>query len=275
MENKVVLITGAAGGIGSEAARRLASRGYQLVLVDINASGLEALSASLPHPAMCIAADLLSLDEIKRIHAEVMEKFGQLDILINNVGIVINGPYEERSFEAIEREMQLNFYAPARLIRVFAPEMKQRGSGHIISVSSLGGIVPMKESPIYSASKFAVRGLMLALNMSFREHGINVTNICPAAVDTPMLEEEVRTGGSKLNFFADPRPPSDIVDAIVKAINNSDTIEICVPGSDGLLSKLAGSFPSINRRLTPLVEKMATKNYTKYIKRKGITVVSR
>ncbi|MEM8862555.1 MAG: SDR family oxidoreductase [Chloroflexota bacterium] len=272
MVTKVVLITGAAGGIGSEAAKRLASMGFELVLVDINQNGLMELSASLPQPATCIAANLLFAEEIERVHTEVINRFGRLDILINNVGIVINGPYEERPFELIDREMQLNFNAPARLIRLFAQNMKEQESGHIISVSSLAGITPLKECPVYSASKFALRGLMLSLNMSLKEHGINVTNICPSAVDTPMLEEEVRTGGSKLNFLADPQPPSAIVDAIVKAIKYPDTIEICVPGSDGFLSKLAGSFPKLNVRLTPLVERMATKTHKRYLESKGIAV---
>ncbi|MEM7802290.1 MAG: SDR family oxidoreductase [Chloroflexota bacterium] len=271
MKSKIVLITGAAGGFGSETARRLAEMGHQLVLVDINQDGLEKLSASLPQPAFCIEADLTSLDEIQRIHSETMNQFGRLDILINNAGMQRNGPFEERTLESNEREMALNFHAPARLIHYFAPEMKKQKSGHIISISSLAGIVPLKECAMYSASKFALRGLMIALHGSLKEHGVKVTNICPSAFDTPMLVHEAQTGGSLLNFLGDPLPPSILVDAIIKAIDRNK-IEICVPGSHGFLAKMGGSLPGLNDRLTPFFERSSQKYYERYLEKKGLTV---
>lgn len=269
MESPIALITGAAGGIGSQTAKMLDQRGYQLVLVDINQEGMDLLAATLQRPALCINANLLLLEDIERIYETTMEKFGQLDLLVNNAGMVVVGEYEERSHELVEREMNLNFMAAARLITLFLPDMKRRRSGQIITVSSLAGIVPIKESPVYTASKFALRGLMLSLQMSLKEFDIKVTNICPAAVDTPMLLHEAQNGGSMLNFFSDPQPPSAVVGAIAKAIDK-DCIEICVPESDGILSKLAGSFPRLNAWLTPRLEKMARKNHRKYLQSKGL-----
>ena len=105
MESPIALITGAAGGIGSQTAKMLDQRGYQLVLVDINQEGMDLLAATLQRPPLCINANLLLLEDIERIYETTMEKFGQLDLLVNNAGMVVVGEYEERSHELVEREI--------------------------------------------------------------------------------------------------------------------------------------------------------------------------
>ncbi len=268
MENKVALITGAAGGVGREIAGLLDKEGYLLVLVDINEKGLQDLASGLNADSQYFSADITSLEEIRRIRAWVLETYGKLDVLINNAGIVSTEPFEERELEDIEREMNINYTAPARLIREFVPRMKERRSGHIISVCSLAGILPLKESPVYAASKFALRGLMLSLNLSLKPFGIGVSNVCPTAIDTPLLHREVLEGGSSLNFLAEPLPASVVAEAVLAAIHDKK-MEICVPCSEGIGSKLLAFFPSLIPVITPILEKMAKKRCLEYIERKG------
>ena len=266
MKNKIALITGAAGGVGWETAVLLDKQGVRLALVDIDQKGLADLAASLIQEPLCIDADITSLKEIKRIKTEVFNEFSRLDILINNAGIVSARPFEDREIEEIEREMNVNYTAANYLIREFIPHMKERGSGSIISVCSLGGILPLKESPVYAASKFALRGLMISLHLALKEYGIKVTNICPTAIDTPLLVKEAEEGGSLLNFLADPLPASAVAEAVLKAMRTGK-IEICVPWSEGIGSKFLGFFPSLIPVLAPVLERMARKRHREYLDR--------
>jgi short-subunit dehydrogenase len=266
MKNKIAIITGAGGGVGGAIAKLLDEQGILLALVDINRKGLAELAESLSQEPLCIEADITSLPETKRIITEAIEKFGKVDILINNAGIVGTTPFESRSIEDIERVMNVNYTAVSRLIREIIPHMKERGSGNIISVCSLAGILPIKESPVYVASKFAMRGLMISLNLTLREHGIGVTNICPNSIDTPMLQRESREGGTPLNFLADPMPASDVAKAVLKGIRTGK-MEICVPWSDGIGSKFLGFFPYLIPILEPVLVKLSRKGHAQYLEK--------
>lgn len=268
MDRKIAILTGAAGGIGREVARALRGQGFTIGLVDLDREGLDRLAASLPE-TIAFPADVTRIEEVRAVVAGMIERFGRIDLLVNNAGIVSTRPLDQRSREDIRRELDVNFQAALDFIHLVVPVMKKQGAGNIVTVCSLGGIVPLKESMIYCASKFALRGLMLPLHIDLKPHGIGVTNICPTAVDTMLLQREVEGGGSLLNFLGNPVAPARVAEAVLRAIEKSP-IEIYVPWSEGLSSRLFAFFPWLMPPLIPLLEKLGRKNHRRYLERKGL-----
>jgi short-subunit dehydrogenase len=247
----------------------LDKQGYSQVLVDINKSGLEKLSRNLTIVPICIESDICESENVKNIKDQVMSTYGRLDVLINNAGIVLTTPFDEAKYEEIDREINVNYKSYVYFMREFIPIMKNQGSGNIVSISSLAGLIPLKEGPGYAGSKFAVRGFMLSQSIALRKFGIGVSVIYPTSVDTPMLEHEALHGGTLLNFVNAPVSPIKVAKAVMKAIQKNK-MEITVPWTQGYLCKFLGFFPTLFHRYLPLFEPAANRNRLKYIKRKKL-----
>jgi short-subunit dehydrogenase len=129
--------------------------------------------------------------------------------------------------------------------------------------------MPLKETPGYSGSKFALRGFMLALNLAVKKHGIHVTALYPTAIDTPMLLKEAITGGSPLNFFSAPLKPDDVANAVEKAIMKKKA-EIALPGIAGTFCKFMSFFPKQIPLMTKLIEPLANINLKKYMEKNKV-----
>lgn len=269
--SRVSLLTGAAGGIGREIALALDREGYRQVLVDINKKGLGETASGLSIKPFLIDIDITDIGNVKKIRKSVLSAYGRLDILINNAGVVVTTPFDRAEYDEIEREFNVNYKSIIYLMREFVTVMKNQGSGSIVSVCSLGGIMPLKEAPGYCGTKFGLRGFMLSQSIALRASGIHVSCVYPTAIDTPMLHHEALHGGSLLNFLSDPLQPVMVARAVMKAIRKKK-MEISVPGSEGFLCKLMGSFPSLIPMFLPLLEPSADRNRLKYIKRKKLSL---
>lgn len=197
----VALITGGAGGIGKAIARNLSAHGYRVVLADIHQEGLEQARMAIGEEHMMECADITDINQVRRMVRNVIRETGRLDVLVNNAGVVITEPFADCDIEALVRENELNYVAAMYCIKEVLPSMRQARSGTIVSIASLAAILPLADSPGYTASKFALRGLMLSLNIALRPYNIHVGCVCPSAVDTPMLQKEAVSGGSALNFY--------------------------------------------------------------------------
>lgn len=266
---KVALLTGAAGGIGSEIAKNLDAQGIHLVLVDLNLERLESLSQKLVNTPMCIAADITDSAKVDDIRNQVIQTYGKIDILINNAGVINTKPTELSSYEELDLEINVNYKAALYMTKAFLPYMISRESGHIISVSSLGGLMPLKETPGYSGSKFALRGYMLSLALAVKKHGIHITTLYPTAIDTPMLLKEAITGGSPLNFFSAPLKPVDVAKAVEKAIKKKK-LEIALPGVAGTFCKFMSFFPKQIPLMTKAIQPLANINLKEYMEKNMI-----
>jgi len=137
--------------------------------------------------------------------------------------------------------------------------------GHIVTISSLAGLVPETYSSIYTASKFALRGFFLTLAIELRKHNIKVSTIFPDSVDTPMLKYEASHGGSPLTFLSNAQSPEKIVQAVIKAIEKNRP-EIYSPASTGIFSKIIMCWPWLVTKLWPLLERLGEKNRKSYMK---------
>ncbi|WP_229796247.1 SDR family NAD(P)-dependent oxidoreductase, partial [Saccharothrix coeruleofusca] len=204
---RTAVVTGAAGAIGAAVCARLDARGFHVVAVDLDPVGLDRL----PAPVTRLPVDLTTPDFHEPIAAAVGER---CDLLVNNAGVVVTRPFEEVTAEQSRREQLVNLQAPMQLSRALYPALRA-ARGRIVSVGSLGALMPLAESAGYSASKAGLRTFMFAMAMLERETGVGVSMVHPAAVDTPMLRREMAGGGSAINLLGDPLSPEAVADAVV------------------------------------------------------------
>lgn len=192
-ENKRVLITGAASGIGRKMARQFAEQGAHLVLWDVNPAGLEAVRAALAASPGMVATYVCDLTDRAAIYAtaeQVVGDHGPVDILINNAGIVSGRSLLEIPDEHIERTFAVNTLALFWTTRAFMPGMIEQGSGHIVTIASAGGLVGTARMTDYCASKFAAVGFDESLRLECKRLGlpIHTTVVCPFYINTGMFE---------------------------------------------------------------------------------------
>lgn len=189
---KNVLITGAASGIGRLMAFECGARGARVILLDIDRGALGAVTEELESRGITadgLLCDLTDGQAITDTAHTIRERHGAIDVLINNAGIVTGKPLLEAPDEAIVRTMEVNAIAPMRLVRAFLPDMLERDSGHIVNISSAGGIVASAKLTDYCASKFALFGFDEALRIDLRRAGtaVRTTVVCPFYIDTGMF----------------------------------------------------------------------------------------
>jgi short-subunit dehydrogenase len=262
--SEIILITGAAGGIGQCLCRQLIQRDVQLILVDLDAARLESLCASLGERATPYALDLTDEQQICDLIAFVGERFGRLDGLINNAGIVLVDPFATRSSASIRRELDINLLAPLLLTRHAIGLLEASNNARVVSTVSIAGIFPTAESPIYSASKFGLRGAMLSLALELEPRGIRIACVLPSATDTPMLRQEAIAGGNALQFMDPPQSPEVVATCIVKALDKPG-MERAPRASELWVCKLAMLFPNLLPRLLPILQKRGERGMQRYL----------
>jgi NAD(P)-dependent dehydrogenase (short-subunit alcohol dehydrogenase family) len=188
---KTALLTGAAGGIGRATAITLAQRGCALVLVDNNAPGLAELVAELPTGAnhLAITADVSSEDDVERVFAEARARFGTIQLLHNNAGILDQvGPLINTTAEGYDRLMSVNARSAFLFLRRFVALLVEDGQpGAIVNTASAAGLKGAAGLVAYSMSKQAIVGLTRSAAVETGEYGIRINAVCPGRVDTPMI----------------------------------------------------------------------------------------
>lgn len=266
---RTALITGGGGAIASEIATRLDRRGYSLILADINEARMTDVASTLRRPALCIPVDLSTPDGVADLVARIERDHAGLDLLVNNAGYVEPGDITDLAPDVLDRHIAINLIAPMQLTRAAARLMQVRKSGDILSIVSMGGIIALKGSAAYAASKFGLRGFLTSVRAELAPHGIRVMGIFPSGVDTPMLRYEATHGGSPLNFVGKVFTAAEVADACMKALD-SGKLETYVPYSDSLTSRLAGAFPWMIEKILPLFEKSGEKGRAKFRAERGI-----
>ncbi len=216
-KNKNVLITGGASGIGKEMAILIAREGGRIVIWDINRESMQEVVSEIKKAggaATFYQCDLSLRENIHETASMVKQEHETVDILINNAGIVSGKPFFELSDEQIEKTFAINTLAYFRTVKAFVPDMIKQNSGHIVTISSAGGLIGVNRLSDYCASKFAVFGLDESLRMEFKSRGINIktTVVCPFYVNTGMFE------GVKTRFPA-ILPIMDKSEAAKKIVN--------------------------------------------------------
>src|SRR5437660_7313873 len=185
--DKVVLITGGSRGLGLVLARHVCARGGKVALIARDPDELGRAKADLVprcRKVLTIEGDLLDAGQIQSTVRKIIDRFGKIDILINNAGIIEVGPLEHMTREDFERAMRLHFWAPLELISQIVPEMRTWGGGRIVNISSIGGKLAVPHLAPYSASKFALTGLSDAVRAELARDNIHVTTVAPGMMRT-------------------------------------------------------------------------------------------
>jgi short-subunit dehydrogenase len=184
---QAVVITGLAQGIGREVARLLAGSKVPVAGFDVDEDGIESLSKELEEAGcghLLMTLDIADRPGILKFRDMVLDKFGRVDVVVSNVGIGFFGPLEEVDLEKALKCMELNVIGTAAIFQAFLPSMRENGQGKLVAMSSLVGQIPFPFESIYSASKFAVEGLVQSMRYEVEPFGIRVALIQPAQVST-------------------------------------------------------------------------------------------
>jgi short-subunit dehydrogenase len=185
--DKVALITGGSRGLGLEIARQICSSGGKVALIARDAEELARAKTDLDRFAtevLTVQCDLLETAQIQSAVQQTLQRFGKIDILINNAGIIEIGPVEHLKLKDFDRAMRLHFWAPYILYFLIAPHMRASGGGRIVNISSIGGRIAVPHMAAYSASKFALTGFSDAIRTELARDNIFVTTVTPGLMRT-------------------------------------------------------------------------------------------
>jgi NAD(P)-dependent dehydrogenase (short-subunit alcohol dehydrogenase family) len=177
-DTKVWYITGASKGMGLAIAKQLLSKGHKVAATSRSISALHQL-AVFEDQFLPLEVDLKSEASVAESIKETVDRFGRLDVVVNNAGYGLGGALEELTSEEISENFEVNFFAVVRVVQQALPYLRKQRSGHIINISSIAGFAPGLGWSMYCAAKFAVSGLTEALANDLKPLGINVTNVLP------------------------------------------------------------------------------------------------
>jgi len=243
LDGKVVLITGASQGIGAACAAEFASAGAHLSLTARSADG----PAGAGSAGALITAGDLTVEATRRLVVErTLERFGAIDLLINNAGVGMYLHSWRTPMEDARQLMELNFFALLGMIQLVAPHMRRRRRGMIVNVGSIAGKMPLPWMTLYSASKYAVGALTEGLRMELHGDGVKTMLVCPGYVTTG-FQQHVRAGQAPPAVLRGRRmaiTAGECARAIRRGVER-DARTIMTPRAGWILVALARLFPSL------------------------------
>lgn len=195
LKGKRALVTGGASGIGFAIAQRFLDEGARVVIADLNPSQAEEAVKKTGGKMGRTIGDVSKLADAERMVAEAVAQLGGLDILVNNAGIETTGSVTTTSDADWERQINVNLNGTYRMSRFGVPEIIKAGGGTIVNMASVGGLVAVREFTAYCASKAGVVQLTRNMAADYAENNIRVNCLCPAAVDTPLLQRTTQKLG--------------------------------------------------------------------------------
>ena len=228
-KDKIILITGASSGIGEASAIEFSKRGASIILVSRNKEKLELVSQKLSHfknKVLVCPCDVSVKSQVETMSKIVLEKFGHIDILINNAGFAIYGSVSELSVEEIESQMKTNYFGMIYCIKNFLPSMIEQKSGHIVNVASVAASFGLPGIASYCASKFAMLGFSEGLQHELKNTGVGITVVSPIMVRTNFFDH--KSFETMPKYSPTSLSAKTVAKAVVKAAS-SPRLEIIVP----------------------------------------------
>jgi 3-oxoacyl-[acyl-carrier protein] reductase len=190
LEGRTAIVTGAATGIGEAIAIRLADAGATIAVVDLNLPGAQKVASALAHRSFALEVDVADANSVRRAVEEVLQRSGQIDVLVNNAGIAGPAAYIwEQTDEDWQRNIAINLTGVFNFCRAVVPHMRARGYGRIVNVASIAGKEGNPRMTPYSATKAGVIGLTKALGKELATDGICVNAVSPAVIQTQILDQ--------------------------------------------------------------------------------------
>jgi NAD(P)-dependent dehydrogenase (short-subunit alcohol dehydrogenase family) len=257
----VAVITGGARGIGLATAEALARRGARLVLVDFDEQ-VEQAAADLSArgiEAIAVRADVRRDDAFAQVRERALDRFGAVDILMNNAGVLASGRFEDTPIDEWQRTLDVNVVALVRAIQCFLPDLRAGGQGHVVNTASFAGLFPYAHDRIaYAASKGAVVTMTESLALYLEPMGIGVTLLCPGPVSTGIGTRstahspglKLRGPGSQFAF----RDPAEVGEMVAEAIETDRFFLPTDPLVEALLRERAADMGAFVRKQTAALD---------------------
>lgn len=245
LTGKVFFITGASSGIGKATCLALANLKVKIAFCARRLSLLKKLDLTLKKKSetclinFCITDSKSGKEAIKR----VIKKWGRIDFLINNAGIINNKHFHSQSINNLKKINHVNYIGPATLIRHVLPYMIKKKSGHIVNVSSIAGVLGFPFIASYCASKFSLFGLTESLRKEYYGHGITFTSFCPGTVNTPMIAKSLKNNNFKKT--TNPMSAEKAANHIINCCVNLRP-EMIVGEIPSLIAKILKFFPTLS-----------------------------
>ncbi len=222
LDGAVVIITGASSGIGAATARLAAERGAKLVLAARRTDRIEKLAGELPD-ALAVPTDLRDPAQIVRLVESALDRFGRVDVLVNNAGQGLHVPLEHVRLDAFVAITELNVYAPLLAMQAVIPVMRRQGGGAIVNVSSMTSRMVLPGVGAYSASKSALNMLSQVARRELASDGIVVSTVYPAVTATE-FHQSLAAGGRVGGGAGAPKPhsPEMVAEAILGLVRSGE-----------------------------------------------------
>ncbi len=231
IEGKVVVITGASSGLGEATARLLAAQGAAVVLGARRVDRIEALAGELTRAggrALAVQTDVTRSEQVQQLVDAAVERFGRIDVIVNNAGLMPSSPLERLKIDDWDRMIDVNIKGVLYGIAAALPYMQRQKSGHIVNVSSVAGHRVRAGTAVYSATKHAVRVLTEGLRQEVKPYDIRTTIISPGAVDTELpdsiTEADVQAGVKA--FYEVAIPADSFARAVAFALSQPADVDI-------------------------------------------------
>lgn len=233
-ERSVAIVTGASSGIGAAVAGALAETGMAVVLAARREERLEEVAAAIREAggdAEPRATDVTSREDVEGLAAHARERYGRIDVLVNNAGVMPLSPVEALRVDDWERMVDVNVKGVLYGIAAVLPTFLEQGSGHVVNVGSLAGRRPFPGGSVYSATKFAIRSLTWGMQLELSStHGIRVTDVQPGVVDTELTDhipDPARRDAFR-STWTERRPldPADVARAVLFAVTSPAHVNV-------------------------------------------------
>ena len=182
------VVTGGASGIGAATARRFAGEGAEVCILDRDLLRGQELAAELGRDHFAVELDVRLEPAVEQAAAEVYARWGQIDVLVNNAGSELNKTYDETTLEEWDRVLDTDLKGPWLLCKHFVPAMVERGSGSVINISSLNGLVGFPLSTAYGSAKGGLVVFTRDMAIELATSGVRINCVCPGVIETPMME---------------------------------------------------------------------------------------
>ncbi len=209
----IAVITGAASGLGRLAAQRLVVEGWTVAAIDLPGEALETMAESVG--AYAFGCDVGDPEQVRRVRDEVLSRLGGIDRLVNAAGIARPGTVTDVPEDEFARSIRVNYLGTVHWVKAVLPTMRARGSGEMVLFASFAGFFPTPGMGAYVATKFAVVGFYETLAMELHGSGIKIRCVCPAAVDTPMLDGIFAAGlPDRMRALSRTTSPEAVIGAI-------------------------------------------------------------
>lgn len=226
MEGKIAVVTGGASGIGLATTEALLAAGARVVMVDRDEKALAELTQKLGDNAIPQVTDLLDADSCNAMVPEILEKVGQIDILMCNAGSYIGGDLVDTNPAAIDRMLNLNVNAVMKNVHAVAPHMIERGTGDILVTCSIAGHAAIHVEPVYCGSKWAITSFVQTMRRQLMGHGIRVGQVSPGPVVSALLADWEPERLQRMKDAGALMEPKEVSDAVMYMLTRPRNVTI-------------------------------------------------